>query len=53
MLRRTQYERPEKSYDQGLAAISETLNRQPVGCNFTIQTGGATSGNFILRVDRH
>ena len=36
MLLRTQDERPEKANDQGLATISETLKRLPVGCNFTI-----------------
>ena len=36
MLQRTQDKRPEKSDDQGLEAISETLNSRPVGFDFTI-----------------
>ena len=53
MLRRNQAEQPEKADDQRLAAISEMLMSQPVGCDFTIKMGGAMNGNFILRVTRH
>ena len=54
MLRRTQDELPEKANDQGLTAISETLNSQPVGCDFTVlKKGGAINGNCILHVAQY
>ena len=37
ILWRTQDERPEKSNDQGLTAIYETIKSRPVGCDFTIK----------------
>ena len=53
MLQLTQDKRPEKSDDQGLEAISETIKIQPVGYNFTIKKGGSMTGNCTMCVTQH